>query len=367
MYTDDKRIVITLDAGGTNLVFGAMRGCEYITRPLTYPSNAHDLDKCLDTMVKGFKEVIDSLPEKPVAISFAFPGPADYKNGIIGGFLPNFPSFRDGVALGPFLQHEFGIPVYINNDGDLFAFGEALGGALPDLNIRLEKAGSSKRFHNLIGYTFGTGFGIGVVVNDKLNLGDNSCVETFCLPHKLKKDIIAEEGVAVRAIKRVYKEKSGIDDPTLEPKDIYDIAKGNRPGDMEAAKEAFKEFGEIAGDSMAIAAQLIDGIIVIGGGLSAAKEFFLPSLLKELRNELTTLKGETVRRVQMEVFDLDDPKEFEKFAKGNSRKIKVRGTEDYVVYDDMKRIGLTFSKLGASKAISVGAYAYALSQIDHEN
>lgn len=367
MYTDDKRIVITLDAGGTNLVFGAMRGCEYITRPLTYPSNAHDLDKCLDTMVKGFKEVIDSLPEKPVAISFAFPGPADYKNGIIGGFLPNFPSFRDGVALGPFLQHEFGIPVYINNDGDLFAFGEALGGALPDLNMRLEKAGSSKRFHNLIGYTFGTGFGIGVVVNDKLNLGDNSCVETFCLPHKLKKDIIAEEGVAVRAIKRVYKEKSGIDDPTLEPKDIYDIAKGNRPGDMEAAKEAFKEFGEIAGDSMAIAAQLIDGIIVIGGGLSAAKEFFLPSLLKELRNELTTLKGETVRRVQMEVFDLDDPKEFEKFAKGNSRKIKVRGTEDYVVYDDMKRIGVTFSKLGASKAISVGAYAYALSQIDHEN
>lgn len=90
MYIHDSRTVVTLDAGGTNLVFGAMKGCEYITEPITYPSNAHDLDLCLDTMVSGFREVIDSLDEKPVAISFAFPGPADYPNGIIGGFLPNF-------------------------------------------------------------------------------------------------------------------------------------------------------------------------------------------------------------------------------------------------------------------------------------
>ena len=30
----------------------------------------------------------------------------------------------------------------------------------------------------------------------------------------------------------------------------------------------------------------------------------------------------------------------------------------------MKRIGVTFSRLGASKAISAGAYAFALSKID---
>ena len=209
MFIHDNRIVITLDAGGTNLVFGAMRGCEYITKPITYPSNAHDLNLCLDTMVKGFREVIDSLDEKPVAISFAFPGPADYPNGIIGGYLPNFPSFREGVALGPFLENEFGIPVFINNDGDLFAYGEALCGALPEINRKLAETGSNKRFHNLLGYTFGTGFGIGVVINHQLNRGDNSCIETFCLPHKTKKGIIVEEGVAVRAIKRVYAEASG--------------------------------------------------------------------------------------------------------------------------------------------------------------
>lgn len=364
MYTDDNRIVITLDAGGTNLVFGAMRGCEYVTAPITYPSNAGNLDLCLKTMVKGFREVIDSLDEKPVAISFAFPGPADYANGIIGGYLPNFPSFRDGVALGPFLEHEFGIPVFINNDGDLFAYGEALCGALPELNRRLEKAGSKKRYKNLLGYTFGTGFGIGMVVNGQLNRGDNSCVETFCLPHMTKDRIIVEEGVAVRAIKRVYAEVSGDYNHTFEPKDICEIADGKREGNIEAARKAFAEMGATAGSAMAIAAQLVDGIIVIGGGITAASRWIMPSLLKELRSEFSTLGGEAVRRVQMKVFNLDDDAEFNAFAKGNSKTITVPGTDITVEYDDMKRIGVLISKLGASKAISAGAYAFALSKID---
>lgn len=366
MYRHDNRIVITLDAGGTNLVFGAMRGCEYITDPIIYPSNAHDLDLCLDTMVSGFREVIDSLDEKPVAISFAFPGPTDYPSGIIGGYLPNFPSFRDGVALGPFLQNEFGIPVFINNDGDLFAYGEAICGALPDINRRLAEAGSAKRYRNLLGYTFGTGFGVGIVINGQLNRGDNSCVETFCLPHKTKAGIIVEEGVAVRAIKRVYAEVSGDYSHSFEPKEICEIADGKRPGNIEAARRAFAEFGETAGDAMAVAAQLIDGIIVIGGGITAARQWILPSLLKELRSSLSTLGGDSVRRVQMEVFNLDDPAEFQTFARGDRRTIAVRGTNLTVEYDPMKRIGVTFSKLGASKAISAGAYSFALAKIDEK-
>ena len=109
MYSHDNRVVITLDAGGTNLVFGAMQANKFIVEPITLPSHAENLDKCLATMVEGFQAVIDRLSEKPVAISFAFPGPADYPNGIIGGYLPNFPSFREGVALGPFLEAKFGI------------------------------------------------------------------------------------------------------------------------------------------------------------------------------------------------------------------------------------------------------------------
>ena len=364
MYSYDNRVVITLDAGGTNLVFGAMQANKFIVDPITLPSHAEDLDKCLATMVEGFQQIIDKLAEKPVAISFAFPGPADYPNDIIGGYLPNFPSFREGVALGPFLEAKFGIPVFINNDGDLFAYGEALGGALPEVNARLEELGSSKKYNNLIGYTFGTGFGVGIVVDHRLNRGDNSCVETFCLRHKKMPEVIVEEGVAVRAIKRVYGEVSGDVNHKFEPKDICEIADGTRPGDREAAKKAFAELGEIAGDAMATAVTLIDGLIVIGGGITAARKYIMPSLLRELRSKMHTLKGEELNRVQMQVYDLDDEEEFRQFAKGSQRPLKVYGTDRYVAYDPQKRIGVMISKLGASRAISVGAYAFALSQLD---
>ena len=43
-YKTDSRIVLTLDAGGTNMVFSAMRGGEYIIDPITLPSNAKNLD-----------------------------------------------------------------------------------------------------------------------------------------------------------------------------------------------------------------------------------------------------------------------------------------------------------------------------------
>lgn len=363
-FKTDSRIVLTLDAGGTNMVFGAMRGGEFIIEPITLPSNADVLSKCLDTMVEGFQTVIDKLDEKPVAISFAFPGPADYPNGIIGGYLPNFPSFRDGVALGPFLRNKFGIPVFINNDGDLFAYGEALGGALPEVNEKLEAAGSDKRYRNMLGYTFGTGFGVGMIVNGELNRGDNSCVETFCLPHKKLAGVIVEEGVAVRAVKRVYGEASGHKDHNFEPKDIFDIAEGRKEGDIEAAKKAFAEMGEVAGDAMATAVTLTDGLIVIGGGITAARKYIMPALFESLRSKMHTISGEELNRVQMKVYDLDNEAEFAEFAKGDARKIKVYGSDEEVTYDPQKRIGVTISKMGASKAISVGAYTFALDQLD---
>lgn len=364
MYRFDNRTVLTLDAGGTNLVFGAMRGNEFVVDPITYPSNSDDLDLCIATMVKGFEDVISKLDAKPVAISFAFPGPADYPNGIIGGYLPNFPSFRSGVALGPYLERKFGIPVFINNDGDLFAYGEAMAGALPAINKRLEQLGSPKRYRNMLGYTFGTGFGIGMVIDGSLNRGNNSCVETFCLRHKHNQDLIVEAGVSVKAVKRLYAEYSGIMDDSLEPKDICDIAAGKREGDMEAARKAFATFGEVAGDAMATAVTLTDSIVVIGGGLTGAAQFYKPALLAQMRGIMHTITGEEVSRIPLKVFDLDNDDEFAQFAAGAARPLKIYGSDETVIYDPQKSTGIIKSVLGASKAISIGAYSFALSQLD---
>ena len=361
-FSKTQPIVVTLDAGGTNFVFAAMQNGKIVGERITLPSSAHDLDKCLQTLIDGFKRTIDSLSEAPAAISFAFPGPADYRNGVIGGYLPNFPSFRDGVALGPMLEERFGIPVFINNDADLFAYGEAMGGALPRINRKLEAMGAAKRYRNLLGYTFGTGFGFGFVMDGKLNLGDNSCVETFCLKHRDYPECIVEDGVAIRAVKRVYRELSG-DERALEPKDIYDIAEGILEGNANAAHEAFATLGRVAGDAMATAATLMDGVIVIGGGLAGASKHFMPALLDEMRAKIKTMSGDSLNRVQMNVYDLDNEAEFEKFARGNSTKIKVYGSDKEVVYDPEKRIGVTISDIGASNAVSLGAYLYALDNI----
>jgi len=137
------------------------------------PSNGQDLDLCLQTIQQGFEEVRSQLSEPAVAISFAFPGPADYPNGIIGD-LGNLPAFRGGVALGPMLEEHFRLPVFINNDGDLFTYGEAIAGFLPYVNEKLAKAGSPKRFKNLFGITLGTGFGGGIVRDGHLYIGDNA-------------------------------------------------------------------------------------------------------------------------------------------------------------------------------------------------
>ena len=365
-FRTDSRIVMTLDANSAVMVFGAMQGGEFIVEPITLDANSHDLELCLQTMVKGFRMVRDQLDRQPAAISFAFPGPADYPNGIIYGYLLNFPSFRNGVALGPYLRKKFGIPVYINNDGDLFAYGEALGGVLPEINEKLELSGSPKRYRNLLGYVFGDGFGVGMIVNGMMNRGDNSCVETCYFPHSKRPDIIIEEGVSIRAVKRVYKELSG-DGRDLEPKDIFDIAEGRLEGSREAAVQAFAEMGELTGEAIIPAVNITDGLVVLGGGMTGASKYLKPAILEVMRSKISTLDGQQLGRIPMKVYDLDNEEEFAGFMKGEQQKIKIHGSEIEVDFDPQKRIGVTVSKLGAGKAIAIGAYAFALDQLDRRN
>lgn len=362
-YSTDPRIILTLDTGGTNMVFGAMRRGEFIVEPLTLPAHADDLDLCLKTMVDGFRAIIDQLDERPAAISFAFPGPADYPNGIIGGQLLNFPAFRDGVALGPYLKKKFSMPVYINNDGDLYAYGEALGGLLPEINEMLDEAGSRKRYRNLLGFTLGTGLGIGMVVNGQLNRGDNSCIELFSIPYKGHPDVFAEEGVSIRAVKRIYGELSGNPDHGLEPKEIFDIAEGVREGDLEAARGTFAQIGAALGEVIAMTVSITDGLVVIGGGLSGAYKYMKTSLFEAVRGKMQRLDGEQISKIAGKVYDLDDPEELRQFIKGEQRSIKIYNSEIEVTYDPQKRIGIALTKVGASKASSLGAYTFALNQL----
>ena len=365
-FDNDQRIVMTLDAGGTNFVFTAIQANKQILEEIILPSHANDLQQCLSGIVEGFRTVRRKLKTAPVAISFAFPGPADYPRGIIGD-LGNLPAFRGGIALGPMLADKFGLPVFINNDGDLYAYGEAIAGYLPYVNDLLEKAGSTKRYKNLLGLTLGTGFGAGIVRDGNLFLGDNSIAgEIWLLRNKLQPETNIEEHASIRGVRRIYAREAGIDfDRVPEPKNLFEIASGTKDGNRFAAQTAFREMGEAVGDAVANAITLIDGIVVIGGGLSGASETFLPSVVNEMNGTFTRPDGTKFQRLVASVYNLEDKRQLERFLKGSRKKITVPGTERTIEYDPGVRIGVGISKIGTSTAVSLGAYAYALFMIDH--
>jgi glucokinase len=364
-YENDNRIVMTLDAGGTNFVFSAIQSNKEIIEPITLPANADDLGKCLNTILNGFFQIKQNLPTQPVAISFAFPGPADYPNGIIGD-LGNLPAFRGGIALGPMLQEKFDLPVFINNDGDLFVYGEAIAGFFPYINSLLEKSGSPKRFYNLFGITLGTGFGAGIVRKDELFIGDNSAAgEIWLLRNKLNPNTNAEEGACIRAVQRVYTKITNILlDSLPTPKEIYEIGIGKIPGNKEAALEAYRQLGESVGDSLSNAITLLDGLIVIGGGVAGAHKLFMPALIAEMNGNYISPSGKLFPRLEMKTFNLEDVNELEIFIKGDKKEITVPFSNKKVYYDPMQRIGVGLSKLGTSKAVAIGAYAFALASLD---
>jgi glucokinase len=364
-FDSDRRTVLTLDAGGTSLVFSAIRGNEQVVEETVLPTNAGDLDKCLAGIVEGFRQIKSRLKDKPVAISFAFPGPADYPNGIIGD-LPNLPAFRGGVALGPMLQSKFGMPVFINNDGDLYAYGEAIAGFLPYINKLLAEAGSPKRYRNLLGLTLGTGFGGGIVHEGSLFTGDNSIAgEIWLLRDKLNINSNVEDHASIRGVRRIYARNAGItfeDSPM--PKEIFEICAGKRAGNKTAALKAFQEMGEAVGDAVSNAITLLDGIVVIGGGLAGASEIFLPHLVSEMNGNFISTDGKVFRRLVQRAYNLEDSGDLAKFLKGSTKEIDVYGTDKRVKYDPEARTGVGISRIGTSRAISMGAYAFALDSLD---
>jgi glucokinase len=364
-YQHDKRIVLTLDAGGTNFVFSAIQGCEELIAPIRLAAVTDDTAACLQVLVEGFSLVQAQLDAKPVAISFAFPGPADYAHGVIGD-LPNFPSFRGGVALGPFLSEQFGIPVFINNDGNLFAYGEALAGSLPAINGLLASHGSHKRYQNLIGITLGTGFGAGVVIDGRLLTGDNGCGgDVWIMRNRKYPELIAEESVSIRAVRRVYGELAQTDASTLTPKDVFDIAEGRRPGNPSAAIAAFEELGVMAGAAIVQALNIVDGMVVIGGGLAGAAKYIMPGVMKEMRAQVGTFTGAAFHCLQMAVYDLTDASELAQFLEEDDTFVRVPLSDQRVRYAHDKKIGVMVSTLGASRAIALGAYTFALAQLDN--
>ncbi len=171
------------------------------------------------------------------------------------------------MALGPMLRAEFQKPVFINNDGNLFVYGEAIAGFLPYVNTACSKRRATRNgIRNLFGVTLGTGLGGGgVVIDGRLLIGDNSIGgEAHLLRHVL--DPWRRRGgrrVHPRGAPGVRRTRRSSPPPTPpSPRRLPTSRQGRAPGNRPAAREAFRRLGEVAGDALAQGLALIDGLAV---------------------------------------------------------------------------------------------------------
>ena len=199
-------------------------------------------------------------------------------------------------------------------------------------------------------------------------MGDNSGAgEIWLLRNKCAPQMNAEQGASIRAVRRVYAEAAGIPfEQSPEPKTIAAIALGQIPGNTVAAVEAYRRMGEVVGDAIGNALTLIDGLAVIGGGVSKSYALFLPALVAELNSHYTGPDGKSFRRLSSVAFNLEDPAQLQPFLEGETREITVPGSTQKIKYDPLQRLGVGMSRMGTSEAVAVGAYAFALRKLDVE-
>jgi len=358
MKKTDK-LILTLDAGGTNLVFSAVEDGIILKETFHLPSGSQSLEEFLKKITLGFSSLQKKLNRTAAALSFCFPGPADYEAGIIGD-LENLSFFRGGVPLARMLENEFRIPVFINNDGDLFALGEALAGLLPEINLQAEK-----NFNNLLGVTLGTGFGGGIVNNGHLYRGDNSAgAEINRMSNYLFRNESVEEALSIRGIRHLFAQQAGLSfEESPSPFTISQIGLGKLSGNKEAALNAWKIFGEVLGDALANTVSLTDSCTVIGGGLSGAHPLFLQAAVDQMNSSFLKKDKSRVARMELNAYNWENPADKTTFLKDDSVSVKIPFSNEMQTYHPIKKVAIGISRLGTSGAVAIGAYAYAIEKL----
>ena len=147
-------LTIAVDIGGTHIRTAAYQAEEI--KPV-----AHNRTKSFASKPGVFDRLVQAIeaiwvPLQVDAIGIASPGPLDPHTGTILA-TPNIKEWKN-FPLGPNLSKHFGVPVFLDNDANMAAFGEW-------------KFGAGVGHHDLVYLTISTGVGGGVICNNQLVQG----------------------------------------------------------------------------------------------------------------------------------------------------------------------------------------------------
>ncbi|MBU9712838.1 ROK family transcriptional regulator [Evansella tamaricis] len=278
-----SRYVFGIDVGVNKIRFAiadleakiVVKETEKIFHPLNNEDFLELLTSKLQIMFKNFGE----KKSKIVGIGIAMHGIVDNKNGV--ALLAPTLKLKN-IPIKTVLEKEFGIPVRIENDAKTLALGE-------------EWYGHGQSVKDLVCLNIGEGIGAGIILNHKLFHGnDNSageightiidingpkcscgnygCFQSLASGHALKESALREISLGRTTLLR---EKCHDKLENIDGLLIYQCAlKGD-----SLSVELLQKTGRYIGIGIVNIIHFLNPpLIIIGGGVSRAKEFILPSI-----------------------------------------------------------------------------------------
>ncbi|MCC5635089.1 ROK family protein [Nostoc sp. CHAB 5844] len=258
----DKPEVIGIDIGGTAIKLGRFSQDGTCLKSLTVgtPQPAKP-ESVLAVIVDAIAQI--DPDNQTIAIGVGTPGPADAA-GRIAKIAINLPGWHD-IPLAEWLETKTGKPTVIANDANCAGVAEAW-------------LGAGRHFQHFILLTLGTGVGGAIILDGKLFIGHQGAAGELGLISFNPDGPMCNSGnqgsleqyASVIAIRR----RTG-----KEPAELGALAQA---GDADALA-FWQEYGRDLGIGLvSLIYVLTPQAIVIGGGVSASFEFFLPAVKAEI-------------------------------------------------------------------------------------
>lgn len=259
-----ERVAIGIDLGGTAIKGGCFapdgRERAALTVPTPQPSEPQVVAAAIAQLVRDLEA---QAGERAIALGVGTPGPTDAA-GRIARIAINLAGWRD-VPLADWLEAQTGLPTVVANDANCAGLGEAWLGAAADCQ-------------DSILLTLGTGVGGAIILQGELFVGRDGaagelgliCLDPGGPPCNSGNAGSLEQHLSIGAIRAAT---------GCEPEDLGRRAAA---GDRQAL-EFWHDYGCLLGLGLtSLVYVLTPEAIVIGGGVSASAEFFLPAAIAEL-------------------------------------------------------------------------------------
>ncbi|WP_422083011.1 ROK family protein [Ulvibacterium sp.] len=292
------QIAIGVDVGGSHIVSAAVNLKELRILPGTTFSvkvdNKATKEVVLETWGTAINKTMAHIPDKEnVNIGFAIPGPFDYGRGVAlyEGENDKYTNMY-GVSVPKELTR------YLDSENVNFRF---LNDAT-SFGVGVATQGGAKQYPKIIVVTLGTGFGSAFVKDGIPQVNHTEVPKNGCLWDKPFKQGIGDDYFSTRwCIKRYYELSSE------KVKGVKEIAQANN----DHSQTVFKEFGVNMAEFMIPFLQKFrPELVVLGGNISHASQFFLPSLKSgvlgaglDIRFEVSLLMEEAAILGSAQLFD----------------------------------------------------------------